>query len=338
MAFVALLTLAQSDPAGTAEQLAHYRLARSYDKPDAVDAAIEAAGLASPKFETRYVAALMKVHRVFASGRGYDAIHRMLLSMSPDGGPRGAAAHLTALAESVKKAASCGDCKDGRVSCGPCQGIGKRDVACPKCDGKGRHRPTGVVNNANVTVKCRNCDGEGKFKNTRCPECAGSGKNKCGACDGACWRKARCAEKDCRAGRVACGPCKGAGTIKSDCPDCENGRFRPAGAVGGANVTVKCRKCEKPNGDQGDGSLSEECKKCSRSGRVSCKTCGGTFANKDKTAPPDAIPVSAVFSVEKCAACLGAGWPNVKVAVPCTKCFGLGGKVLPASDASRVLQ
>lgn len=171
-------------------------------------------------------------------------------------------------------------------------------------------------------MKCRNCDGFKVFKNARCPDCAGLGASKCAACKGEPWPENRCLVKDCRYGRTSCEPCRGTGKVKSDCPVCEKGRVRPNGAVGGTDLTVKCRNCEKADGTHGDGTLEDDCKLCERSGRVTCKECGGAFA---RTGGPTAtVQPSLIFKVEPCA--------------PCAACAKIGGKIVPASDPSKTLR
>src|SRR5262245_10935290 len=107
---LAALALGLQEPAGTPDQLAHWRLARSFAQPDRVTEAAEAAGLSSPRFETRYASILVKLHRTLANGRGFEALHKAILALSAEGGPPAAQAHLQALAESVKKAAACASC------------------------------------------------------------------------------------------------------------------------------------------------------------------------------------------------------------------------------------
>lgn len=335
LATAMLVALVQANPVGGPEASPHYKLAKSYNQPDAVDAALESSGLASPKFEVRYAALLVKIHRAFAAGRGFQALHQSILSLSADGGPTMASSHFKALADGVKKAACCGSCTDGRVKCAKCNEKGTRDVPCAKCEGKGRVKPPGVLPSSNATVKCRNCDGNAVFKNVRCPDCAGQGKDKCGACSGEPWAEAKCKDKDCRYGRTSCPVCKGSGEVKSDCPDCDKGRFRPKGAVGGTDLSAKCRTCEKPNGEHGDGFLRDDCRPCSKSGRVTCKGCGGTFGKGPAAEPHQ---VSTVLRVEKCGACAGEGWPKAKPGTSCPKCLGLGVRVLPTADPARVLE
>lgn len=329
---------ALQEPSGTPEQKAYYKLAKAYNRPDQVDEAAEAAGLASPKFATRYAALLVRVHRTLASGRGFEALYKTVLTCSADGGPPTAAAHLKALADGLRKSLACTACEAaGKLSCGRCMGKGRCDVQCKDCKGEGRIKPPGVLAKSDATVKCRNCDGQKVFKNARCPDCSGVGKLDCKACKGEPWPESRCLVKECRYGRVPCDLCKGTGKEKKDCPNCENGRVRPPGAVGKTDLTVKCRTCEKPDGTHGDGTLENPCKPCESTGRVTCKACGGSFGRQAGNAVPT-VSVAAIFRTEACGVCKGAGWPERGSAVPCTACMGLGMRVVPAGDPARLLK
>lgn len=336
MALGVLAALAQ-DPSWTPEQKAQFKLARGYNRPDQVDEAAEAAGLSSPKFETRYAALLVRIHRTLGSGRGFENLHKTVLAVSADGGPPAAAAHLKALAESLRKSLACGSCEGaGKLVCAACKGKGRRDVPCKDCMGEGRTKPPGVLGNSTATVKCRNCDGQKFFKNVRCPDCKEAGKEACKACKGEPWPENRCQVKECQYGRVPCAICRGTCKEKKDCTDCEKGRARASGAVGKANVTVKCRTCEKPDGTHGDGTITIPCKTCASSGRATCKACGGSFGRP--AASVSSVSAAAVLGVETCGDCKGAGWPERGAATPCAGCLGLGVLVLPKTDPVRLLK
>jgi hypothetical protein len=303
---------------------AQSKLARSFKNPERITEAEESAGLASPKFETRYAALLVKIHRVFSAGRGFEPLHKAILGMSADT-PR-ATAHLKAIADSLRTSLCCSPCEGkGRISCEACKGEGRRDISCKDCKGEGRIRPAGVQDSSNATMKCRNCDGMKVFKKARCPECAGLGKRKCEACKGEPWPESRCQTKECQKGRVPCEACRGAGRVKVKCPQCENGRIKPNGAAGGSTVLVKCKKCEKSDGTQGDGQLDDDCKACGKSGKVTCKTCGGMLG-RAAGAGPD---VSSIFTLEACGGCPGAG---------CAACLGLGSRVIPKADPAQTVK
>jgi hypothetical protein len=330
---LALLALVPQEP--TPEQRAHAKLAKAYNHPEQVEEAAEAAGLASPRFETRYAALLVRIHRTLAAGRGFEALHQTILGTAGDGAA--SAAHLKALAESLRKAIACSACEaKGKVSCAPCKGSGRRDVACKDCKGEGRVKPPGVGAKSDATVKCRNCDGLKTFKNARCPDCSADGVNACASCKGQPWPEGRCLTKECAYGRVPCGACKGKGKLKLDCPKCEGGRIRPTGAVGGTDLAVKCRDCEKPDGTHGDGFIEADCKACEKTGRVTCKACGGTFG-RGPGAVPTVQPAS-VFGTEPCRECGGAGRPKTGSPAACGACLGLGVRILPKADPARALR
>jgi len=110
---LALLALAPQEP--TAEQKTHARLAKAYNHPEQVEESAESAGLVSSKFEIRYAALLVRIHRTLASGRGFESLHKTILGTSGDG-PR-ATAHLKALADSLRKTMACQACDaKGQVS------------------------------------------------------------------------------------------------------------------------------------------------------------------------------------------------------------------------------
>jgi len=324
----------QGEPSGTPEQLMLYKLAHRYNQPSQVDASLESLGLASSNFATRYCAALVQLHRCVESGRGYESAYQGLLRASGSVGTGRAAEHLKALAASLKASVCCKGCKEGKVPCGICQGKGKVDLPCTACNGVGRVRPSGAVGATDVSVKCRNCEGLRVFKNVTCPSCSRSGFTRCESCKGKPWPDARCAIPECKEGRLPCPSCQGSGWQVVKCPFCEGGRFRPTGAAGNSDVTVKCRNCEV-NGQQGNGTLRTECTACQRTGRVTCDTCGGAFARKGGGSQGPRM--AQVFTSESCGTCNGSGWPEPDKAVPFSNCQGLGVRIKPASDPSKTI-
>ena len=65
---------------------------------------------------------------------------------------------------------------------------------------------------------------------------------------------------------------------------------------------------------------------------MTCKNCGngvrdGNFRSK----------LEDVFGASPCQLCGGKGFPLPNLALPCDRCYGLGFKALPATDASRTL-
>jgi hypothetical protein len=323
-------------PAGAAVPAAAFNaeapppILRQYDRPDLVDRKAEAAARSSPRFEVRYAGLLVQLHRAFAGGGDYEAAYRSLMEASPEGGPPGADAHLKALAASLKSAVYCTQCKAGRLSCPDCEGKGKTDQNCAVCEGKGRVRPPGAVGKAVVSVKCRNCEGQKVFKGVVCSTCSRTGSIACPSCKGSPWRASACYAAGCKEGRTPCAGCEGRGWVTVKCPFCTNGRAQAPGAVNGANVTMKCRNCEV-DGQQGNGTLRHECRSCGKTGRVTCEDCGGVFSGKRGPGFRQ-VPITDVFRAEGCAVASVASGP-----LPCSKCVGLGVRIRPASDPSKVL-
>ena len=126
---VAALLLLQSDPGALAG-----RIARGCSEPDKVDAADESAARSSSAFGPRFAVLLLDLHRAVERGRGCQKVYRSMIQFS--GGPPGTAELLRSLSCSFKKAAYCGDCKEGRVPCAECKGKGKVDwLKCKVCSG-----------------------------------------------------------------------------------------------------------------------------------------------------------------------------------------------------------
>jgi hypothetical protein len=320
---------------GDPDQILHYRITRYFNAAEGDDAILESAAVSSPVFGTRYAGTLVEVKRSLARGMGLESAFRTVNECSAAAGPRGAAEHLRALAQSIRAQGYCTSCKGGRTACTQCNGKGTVDISCPVCKGEGRVRPSGAVGNTDLTTKCRNCDGRKTFKGVACPSCAGRLSVVCPSCKGRPWKEKTCNATGCVGGRVPCSSCQGSGKEKVDCPFCDGGRQRAPGAVGDADVTQKCRNCEI-NGQHGTGYLLKDCKTCKGGCRVNCQACGGMFGKKGGGG--EAISVSSVFSTDSCGACGGAGWVHPKMALPCLKCQGLGVMVKPAADAAKVLE
>jgi hypothetical protein len=196
-----------------------------------------------------------------AAPGNYEATHKRFADLG-----------LKDVAAAFKAAVHCGACRNGKVTCPDCEGRGRRDLPCGKCQGVGRHKPEGgVVGSVDVTVKCRNCDGLRVFKNAGCPGCGRSGLAACGGCMGSPWRDRHCALKECRGGKVPCPDCKGKGKVLPPCAPCSGlGRIE-------TNVSVKCRGCE----GKGRASLEQACATCAGKpeglGRVRCPGEGFTL-------------------------------------------------------------
>lgn len=318
---------------GDPDAILQYRISRYFNSNEMDDALLEAAAVASPVFATRYAGMLVEVRRALARGIGLRSVFDMVTECSAAGGPSKAGEHLKALAASVRAVGYCRDCKGGRVPCTQCQGKGIVDINCPVCNGEGRVRPRSAIG-IDLTMKCRNCDGKKVFKGVTCPSCTGRLTVLCPTCKGHPWKEKTCNATGCKGGRVPCSNCQGLGKEKIDCPFCDGGRVRAPGAVGDADVTMKCRNCEI-NGQHGTGYLIRECRTCKGAGRVNCQSCGGMFGKKGE---PEVIQVSSVYTTDSCGACSGAGWVHPRMALPCVKCLGLGVLVKPAADSSKALE
>jgi DnaJ-class molecular chaperone len=307
---LAALLVLQSDPGALAG-----KIAQKFSDPDHVDPADESAARSSSAPGPRFAALLLDLHRCAERGRGYEKVYRSLIQFS--GGPSAMSDAVRSLAANLKKAAYCGDCKDGRVPCAECKGKGKIDwLKCKICSGEGRYRPTNAVGATDLTVKCRNCDGHGGFRNVGCAACSKVGNRPCASCLGRPWFDRECPVAECKASRVPCDSCHGRGRLDLTCPTCEGkGRTRASGATPGADVTVKCRGCE------GKGKLEEPppCPSCDATGRVPCKVC----RSDSPSGPQRRVALAALLTQSSCGDCAGKGGA-------CAACFGLGVKIRAA--------
>jgi len=316
---------------GTADQHAHYAMARSMEQPDKVDPSMEAAARGSASFGARYAALLLQIHRTLATRRGHESTFLAIAGWSSGGGPKGAAEHVKALAASFKAAAYCKDCKNGRVTCAGCQGKKRVDIKCPECGGEGRVGSAGDTG-VGATQRCNPCGGTGTLKDQACAPCSKSGLVECGKCSGSPWFDRACSNLACKGGKAPCADCKGRQRIDVQCKDCGGAGRKKALGDAGAGATHQCRTCK------GRGSLKDAapCATCANSpegkGVQKCGVCGGT--GRESRAP---IVTSDVYSADRCAACRASGWPLAGLAVPCTKCCGLGTVVKPAADPAKVL-
>src|SRR5436190_1257304 len=105
--------------------------------------------------------------------------------------------------------------------------------------------------------------------------------------------------------KIYCQRCKGSGHITSslgaklNCPRC---------LAKGIVQVIKCEKC--------------------KNGYVDCKQC-------EKPKPPPSM--EDIVGATVCTACEGRGMAFRNAAVPCRACLGLGAKLIPKSDPSKVL-
>jgi len=116
------------------------------------------------------------------------------------------------------------------------------------------------------------------------------------------------------AGKSRCTACHGRKEVRTDCAPC-----RGTGAV---NLTP-CRPC----GGRGFLKL-QRCSKC-RDGFPECRAC-------DKR-PRQAPSLDDVLLGAPCAPCEGRGTAFRALAIPCRSCWGLGQKLTPRADPSKIL-
>jgi DnaJ-class molecular chaperone len=307
---------------GDGDAILHYRLSRADPSLDGLSG--------SSSFAVRYASMLQLIRRTMDRGAGFEAAYSELSVHAGSGTPRNAEAHLKALRLSFRTAVRCKECKDGRILCTGCEGKTRVDLPCPVCKGRGRVQASGAVDGANVSVKCRNCEGRKIFKDVGCPACSRSGSLICTACAGRPWRDAGCAAAACRKGWVPCTGCGKRGKVDAPCPDCNGtGRVAAPGAVDGARVTQKCRTC---NENHGVFRLAARCPTCEGNSWVRCDSCKGKRGEQKVS-----VPLSEVLTTEPCRDCSGAGWPWAPLPAACPTCIGLGYRVKPAADPSKVL-
>jgi hypothetical protein len=89
--------------------------------------------------------------------------------------------------------------------------------------------------------------------------------------------------RECSGGKVGCERCGGKGRVDQECLTCQGqGRVRAAGAVGDADVTVKCRNCDGKKVFKG-----VTCPVCARSGKATCAACKGKVWPDDRCPRPE---------------------------------------------------
>lgn len=114
--------------------------------------------------------------------------------------------------------------------------------------------------------------------------------------------------RECAGGKVTCEKCGGKGRLDIDCSVCQGqGRVRASGAVGDADVTVRCRNCEGKKVFKGAG-----CPGCAKSGKATCAACQGKVWPGDGCPRPECkagrtpCPTCGgkAFVMEKCPFCV----------------------------------
>jgi hypothetical protein len=221
-------------------------------------------------------------------------------------GDAAAQSHAAALAKSIQAATPCSMCEgNGWLRCTNCHGQKIIYVICKVCNGT-RIKYGGLFCNpckfTGIAAKlvCNKCK-EGWYD---CPKCI---LPPCATCK--------------NSGRTQCSACKGMKVIKNECGVCRGSGLKMGfgGAGGGDPFCANCK-----------GSGNEKIVKCSActGGFVDCASC-------EPLRKPPAI--EAICTASPCAACEGRGLAFSRVAWPCASCLGLGQRLVPKSDPTKVL-
>jgi hypothetical protein len=298
---------------GRRENLALFTLAAGFIKPAYIPAEAERAAKASPAFGPRYVAALLDIQKTISANSGFDVLVKSLPGIAGTGVPATTVDHLKALADGVRAAGQCGNCKAGKVQCDRCDGKKKTDVTCVVCKGLGWMQKGVEANRLGTQV----------FKNAGCPLCKQTGVLECTVCLGKGWRDNFKGCKDCK----PCGTCKGRRTVETPCATC-GGKSRTGPIVMGI-PTILCEGCK------GQAFLKGVCGACKESGLADCAACGAGIRDGKSAARPK---VEHVYTTAPCAPCEGKGFPLAGLALPCEPCFGLGIQIIPTADATKILR
>jgi DnaJ-class molecular chaperone len=142
---------------------------------------------------------------------------------------------------------------------------------------------------------------------------------------GKAWRDNFKGCKNCK----ICETCKGRRQVETPCATCK-GKGRVGRIVLDDVPSILCGACK------GNASSKEPCKSCSETGLADCAVCGGKGVRDGKS--PARPKVADVYATEPCAACAGKGWPLPNLVIPCERCFGLGLRVKPTADATKVIE
>jgi hypothetical protein len=119
-------------------------------------------------------------------------------------------------------------------------------------------------------------------------------------------------------GKVRCTNCHGKKEVRFDCAKCKG-----VGAVSAGGGLASCASCKGRGFDK----LSR-CNKC-KDGYPECSVCDRKPRN-----PPE---LEDVFLATPCGNCGGRGLLFQKVQWPCRSCLGLGQKLTPRADPSKIL-
>ncbi len=242
--------------------------------------------------------------------RGFD---RPVSAMNGMKGDAAATAHAAALAKSIQAVSPCSMCAgEGWLRCTNCHGQKEIFYICKTCNGaRIRKLPNGgevFCNPCKFTgverkLVCNKCN-EGFFD---CPKCKLPSCNACGS-----------------TARRPCGTCKGRRLLRGDCETCRGSGLN-AGAAGGGG------------GGRG-GLLCDTCKGSGRKVAQKCTACPNGFIDCAQCEPLRKAPeVEDICSSTPCAACEGRGLLFRRFALPCKSCLGLGEKLAPKADPSKIL-
>ena len=225
-------------------------------------------------------------------------------------GDAAALAHAAALAKSIQVVTPCSMCAgDGWLRCTNCHGQKTLFNICKVCAGTRIRK-----NNLGNEIFCIACRMTGIASKLECHKCK-DGYFKC----------PKCKLPDCKAcattGRTSCTTCKGFRVIRGACTACQGGGLSKSGGGGGGG-SLLCATCK--------GAGTEPARKCSAcpNGFIDCQKC------EPLRKPP---AVEDICSATPCALCEGRGLAFRRVAVPCKACLGLGQKLVPKADPTKVL-
>jgi hypothetical protein len=123
-------------------------------------------------------------------------------------------------------------------------------------------------------------------------------------------------------GRFRCPNCCGKKVTQTNCPDCKGTGKKQVGR-GLRAAEVQCFTC------RGRGYLQRiVCEKC-KDGYVLCAQCNGKSRK-----PPE---LEEICTLSPCPDCDGRGWSFRTVVWACRSCMGLGQKITPKADPSKLL-